>query len=104
MQSKAKFIGACRGDKRDPHSWEHTDLLYEYRGHEYIVTRHNNGYAFDSLASQHKREQERIDKIIEDAGKDVPQWTYEGSAQEGFDLFWAYVEGDVESLEEEAKA
>ena len=85
---KATFIKAIRN------GWEHTDLMYEYRGYTYIVTRHNNGYAFDDLASQHKKTQEEIDYKIEHKDDPIPEWQYEGSAEEGFDLFLNMVEGD----------
>lgn len=90
---KAKFIKALY-DKNpfNKHSWEHTDLLYEYRGHEYIVTKHNNGYAFDSLYKQHQEAQKKIDEMIENEGKPIAEQKYEGSGQEGFDVFWKYVE------------
>lgn len=94
--NKAKFLGACKSNPFDRHAWEHTDLLYEYRGHQYIVTRHNNGYSSDTLAMQHKQEQARIDDLIEHENDPIPEWKYEGSAQEGFDLFWEYVNGDAD--------
>lgn len=68
-------------------------LFYEYRGHEYMVTDEHNGYS-EPMWVKHKNEQERIDREIEDAKKPIPEWKYEGSAQEGFDLFWSYVEGE----------
>ena len=85
MEKKATFKG-WRAD-----SWEHTDLFYEYRGHEYIITKDNNGYMGTPLWKQHEEEQKRIDEMIENEGKPIPEWKYEGSAQEGFDLFWEYV-------------
>ena len=95
MEKKAKFIKALYSkNPLDKHSWEHTDLLYEYRGHQYIVTKHNNGYAFDSLYKQHQEEQAKIDSMIEHVNDPIPEWKYEGSAQEGFDLFWDYVEAE----------
>lgn len=84
-EKKAAFIGACRKNPFDRNAWEHTDLMYEYRGHRYIVTKHNNGYAFDSLAAQHKREQQRIDELIAHENDPIPEWRYEGSAQQAFD-------------------
>lgn len=80
---KAKYIG-CVHD-----GWEHTELEYEYRGHIYFVTKHNNGYMGESLAEQHKKAQQDIDKAIEQADNNT-EWQYEGSAQEGFDIFWDY--------------
>ena len=78
---KAKYIGCVRN------GWEHTELEYEYRGHTYFVTKHNNGYMGESLAEQHKKAQRDIDKAIEQANSNT-EWQYEGSAQEGFDIFW----------------
>ena len=95
MNKKAKFIGACKKNPYDRHAWEHTDLMYEYRGQTYIVTKHNNGYSSDTLAEQHRKEQERIDYMIAHKDDPIPEWKYEVSAKEGFDLFWEYVEGDV---------
>lgn len=97
MERKAKFIKAIKNrNPFDKHAWEHTDLLYEYRGHQYIVTKHNNGYAFDPLWKQHEDAQKDIDERIENQNKPKPEWKYEGSAQEGFDFFWEYVEGSDE--------
>ena len=74
--------------------WEHTELFYEYRGHEYIITKHNNGYMDKSLRQKHEEEQRRIDELIEHENDPIPEYT--GSAEEGFDLFWEYVEGNGE--------
>ena len=90
---EAKYIGEFHGSNAFGRAWEHTDLEYEYRGYRYIVTRHNNGYMGTPLKAQHEEAQRSIDELIENLGKPVPEWTYEGSAQEGFDLFWNYVEG-----------
>lgn len=91
MEKKAKFIKAVyNNNPYDRHAWEHTDLLYEYRGHEYIITKDNNGYMGTPLWKQHQEEQARIDKMIEDEGKPIPEWNPE--AQEAFELFWEYVE------------
>lgn len=93
--SKAIFIKAIYNNNPfDRHAWEHTDLLYEYKGYKYIVTKHNNGYSGDTLWEQHKKEQARIDALIEHKNDPIIEWKYEGSAQEGFDIFWEYVEGD----------
>lgn len=84
---KARYIG-CTHD-----GWEHTELHYEYRGYTYIVTKHNNGYMDKSLREQHREEQEAIDARIAHKDDPIPEFKYEGSAQEGFDLFWNYVNG-----------
>lgn len=98
MEKKAKFIGvASNRNPLDRHAWEHTELVYSYRGHEYIVTKDNNGYMGTPMWVQHKEEQERIDRMIEQQGKPIPAWKYEGSAQEGFDVFWEYVEAENDS-------
>lgn len=92
MEKKATFKRAIKGDNRFGKAWEHTDLLYEYRGHEYIITKDNNGYMGTPLWKQHQEEQARIDKMIEDEGKPIPEWNPE--AQEAFELFWEYVESE----------
>ena len=89
MQHKAKFIGAAKKSPFDRHAWEHTDLVYEYRGHQYVVTKDNNGYAGESLAAQHRKEQARIDELIAHENDPIPEWKYEGSAQEALDMFLA---------------
>lgn len=93
MERKARFIKAVRNSNPlDRRAWEHTDLLYEYRGHEYIITKHNNGYMDEPLWKQHEKEQAKIDNMIEHENDPAPEWKYEGSAQEGFDAFWDYIE------------
>ena len=82
---KAKYIG-CTHD-----GWQHTELHYEYRGYTYIITKHNNGYMGESLRKQHEKAQQDIDERITNKSKPHSKWQYEGSAQEGFDLFWEYV-------------
>lgn len=90
MEKKARFIGVCKKNPFDRRAWEHTDLCYEYRGHIYIVTRYNNGYSSTdcTLVAQHKREQANIDRMIDKANEPIPEWKYEGSAQEAFDKFY----------------
>lgn len=85
---KAKYIG-CTHD-----GWQHTELHYEYRGHYYIITKHNNGYMDEPMHKRHQMEQRKIDEMIEHENDPIPECKYEGSAQEGFDLFWDYVEGE----------
>lgn len=82
---KAKFIGASR-DNRFGKGWEHTFLFYEYRGHEYMIIKDNNGCAGEGLAAQHKAEQEKIDREIEEASRPAKRWEYKGSGEEGFDF------------------
>ena len=84
---KAKYIG-CTHD-----GWQHTELHYEYKGHQYIVIKHNNGYMDKSLKQQHEEAQAEIDELIAHKNDPIPEWKYEGSAQEGFDYFYNYVEG-----------
>lgn len=84
---KAKYIGKVR----DRNGYA-VHLFYEYRGREYMITDEHNGYS-EPMWVKHKNEQERIDREIEELKKPVQEWKYEGSGQEGFDLFWEYVEG-----------
>lgn len=81
---KAKY----KGKVRDRNGYA-VHLFYEYRGHEYMITDPHNGCS-ETMAEQHRCEQERIDKLIEleNASKD---FRYEMTAQCGFDLFWESV-------------
>ena len=90
MEKKATFKGAVRGDNRFGKGWEHTELMYEYRGHTYFVTKDNNGYMGTPLWKQHEEEQRKIDKMIEDEGK-PSKYIERNGADEGFELFWEYV-------------
>lgn len=90
MEKKATFKKAIKGDNRFGKAWEHTDLLYEYRGHEYIITKDNNGYMGTPLWKQHQEEQARIDKMIEDEGKPIPDWNPE--AQEALEELFRFFE------------
>ena len=57
---KAKFIG-----KVYDRYGKYIDLEYEYKGHTYFIRNHFSGNAMDeSLYQQHKKEQERIDNLI----------------------------------------
>ena len=87
---KARYIG-CTHD-----GWEHTELFCEYKGHEYVVTKHNNGYMGESLRRQHNEAKRQIDEMISRENEPILEWEYKGSAQEGFDMFGAYVEDGID--------
>lgn len=57
---KAKYIESYRGEKND------INLVYQYRGYEYVVVKYGWGGCTDTLRGQHQREQHRIDDIIAD--------------------------------------
>jgi hypothetical protein len=74
--------------------------IWEYRGHEYEVEVPSNGWmcssdyqrgGYYSQYNQHRRAQEQIDELIDHPAPEIKEpvkQTYEGSWQEGFDLFW----------------
>lgn len=84
---KAKYLGAYSVD------WKHTDLFYEYRGYEYCVTKHNNGYMDKSLRKQHEEEQRKIDELIEEKSKPIESAS--NDAWEAFDKFYNYFETGI---------
>lgn len=84
MEARAKYKG-CVHD-----GWKHTELFYEYRGHEYIITKHNNGYMDKSLRQKHEEEQRRIDEMIEHENDPIPE--YDRSAEEAFEEALRYFE------------
>ena len=64
---KASFISATK-----TYDGKLKYLIYNYRGYEYMITDYGwygNGGKSESLSFQHKQEQNRIDKIIEDKNK-----------------------------------
>ena len=89
---KAKFIKAIYDTNPfNKHSWEHVELVYEYKGHQYIVTKHNNGYEFDSLYYQHKDAQKHIDEMI--AKENEPIKEYTGECEKALNELFNYLEG-----------
>lgn len=85
------YKAVYKGKTRDKNGYA-VHLFYEYRGREYMITDEHNGYS-EPMWVKHKNEQERIDKIIEFENEQKgKEQIYKGSAQEGFDLFWDYVE------------
>lgn len=82
MKYKAEYTG-CSKDK-------YTDtvyLFYKYKGKEYMITDTHNGYS-ETLAEQHKREQAKIDKQIEEDKKKplVPE-PYNNEAEKAIEDF-----------------
>ena len=80
---KAKYIGKCKEKYSDA-----VHLFYEYRGREYMITDEHNGYS-KTMAEKHREEQERIDKILEEATQ--PSKTRE-SYKVGLDMLFNYFE------------
>ena len=80
--------------------------IWEYRGHEYEVEVPSNGWmcssdyqrgGYNSQYNQHRRAQEQIDELIAHPAPEIKEpvkQIYEGSAQEGLDLFFNFVEGE----------
>lgn len=73
-------------------------LTYEYKGHEYDVIDGGWKGGEQPLYIQHRDEQQRIDREIEERNNQKPEkpYRYEDTAEYGFKLFWDYVEGDRE--------
>ncbi|MBO7412782.1 MAG: hypothetical protein J6U20_03860 [Fibrobacter sp.] len=84
---KARFVCKCR----DNGNAYITHLFYEYRGREYMVTLYANGCCAESLREQHRREQERIDGILDTPEKIEPP---AGDVEKAMADFWAYCEGE----------
>ena len=90
---RAKFIKAIQDTNPfNKHAWEHTVLVYEYRGHKYFIDKANNGCLEDPMWKQHQENQRAIDEMIARENEPAKEWRYEGSGQEGFDIFWKFVE------------
>ncbi len=72
-------------------------LFYEYRGHEYMVCDEHNGYS-EPMWLKHRKEQEQIDRWIEEENVPEKEYRYEDTAEYGFNLFWDYVNGEADEL------
>ena len=79
---KAKLLGKVK-DKYDKYK---TDLIYEYRGKTYVITAYDNGYS-ESLATQHKRVQTRIDNEMDNP---QPIQPYTGEVDKALDELFEY--------------
>lgn len=67
-----------------------TFVEYEYRGHKYEVEYPNDmSYYVTSPKVQHELAQARIDEEIEHEKDHISKYT--GDAEEGFEVFWRYV-------------
>lgn len=73
---------------------------WSYRGHEYMVTMPADGdpstdfiYGDMKPAAQHRKAQAEIDEMVDNPQPEEPQeQKYEGSAQEGIDLFFNFLQ------------
>ena len=73
-------------------------LVYRYRGHEYTVYE-NRAKGNEPLSWQHKSEQARIDRLVEDwESKPKKPYRYEDSAQYGFNKFSEFLETGDDSV------
>ena len=84
---KAKFLFAYSP------SWQYTDIYYEYRGYKYSVVKYNNGCLDEPLREQHKREQRKIDELIEEKSKPIEPVS--NDVCEAFDKLYNYFETGI---------
>ena len=84
MKHKAEYIG-CSKDKYNGNVY----LFYKYKAKEYMITDyHICGDTIETLAYQHKREQDKIDKQIEeDKKKPLTPEPYNNEAEKAIEEF-----------------
>lgn len=95
MTNKATYIGSTS----TPYEKNYYNQHFEYRGKQYIVTvpagwngssdYRNNGYM--SQKNQHKRAQQAIDAELDNPKTEEPKLIKRNSADDGFDMFWQFV-------------
>ena len=83
--------------------------IWEYRGHEYEIEVPSNAWmcssdyqsgGYNSQYNQHKRAQEQIDELIANPAPEEPvKQIYEGSAQEGLDKMFDYINGNEHAFD-----
>ena len=93
---KAKLI-AVTYDKYPTHGVRAKHLHYEYRGHEYIITRMNNGYKEPPMRYEHQQEQKSIDEMIERNNKPIAE--YNPTAEKCFEVLNDFFNGDISESE-----
>ena len=97
---KAQFKGSYYGTGFD------RNMIYadfEYRGHTYTVYE-NRSKGNIPIAWQHRNAQASIDAEIEREEKrkeyeETHEHRYEDTAEYGFNLFWKYVNGEIDEEE-----
>lgn len=93
--NKATFIRKYYGKEFER---DFVFLVYEYRGHEYTVYE-NRANGNEPLSWQHKSEQARIDRLVEDwESKPKKLYRYEDSAQCGIDKFSEFLSTGDDSV------
>lgn len=94
MEAKARYVGKFYDKHPGYNGIKGVNLIYEYRGYEYVISDPRNGCMF-SAAQEHAYEQARIDRIIADKQKQAGPRSYEGSAQQAFDEFYDWMEAEA---------
>lgn len=105
-QYKATYKGSSKtADKR------YYLQFWEYRGHEYEVEVPSNAWmcssdyqsgGYMSQYNQHRRAQEQIDEIIAHPAPEIKEpvkQIYKGSAQEGIDKLFDYINGNEHAFD-----
>lgn len=83
---KAQYVGKVY----DKNGYD-VHLFYRYRGYEYLITKYGCE-TNETLRAQHKNEQERIDKIIEEK-KTKKSYRYEDTVDYAIEHFLKMVDG-----------
>ena len=96
MKLKAKFVGRYAWN-----DWGQQRVLleYEYRGRRYTVEE-NLSRGNIPLAWQHRNKQDDIDAAIEREEREAKSTQTGPTAQEAFDVWWDYIEGDEDAFNE----
>ena len=81
---KATYLGKSKDKYSDA-----VHLFYRYRGQQYMITDPHNGYS-ESLAAQHKSEQARIDRELNDPQEIKP---YTGEVDKALNALFELWEG-----------
>lgn len=97
---KATFIGKYHGHGYDAHM---VYLVYSYRGHEYTVGE-NLAQGNEPLAWQHRDEQDRIDRLIEQEEREKnakpKPWRYEDTAQYAIHQLLNFLDGEPSDFDQ----
>ena len=97
--NKARYIKTCYSRKKYEKAEFRKSQWYEYRGHEYFIYPDAYFITGCEVWRQHKEEQDKIDKMIEEQEKDR-KYQEEHSEEikknkEAIDALFKYMDGEI---------
>lgn len=98
-KNKARYVSSFKPRYENRYyiqTWEYRGIQYQVEcARTWDCAIQNDRGGSESQAAQHRRAQESIDAQLDNPKIDYPEQKYKGSAQEGLDLFFKFVDGEI---------